>query len=147
MNNEINTNSLVNSFKYLKAYNLSPISVQNLQEIIHHGLENFDDIKDTKLKFVIENPENKKQRKILSITEICYVAELRMLSFQNNQKIKKIMSLFDLQFIINELKSNFSEWSTIIINIENVMTPTDYFFTDSNEVFFKIRNVFEENND
>lgn len=144
MNNEVNMNSLVNSFKYLKAYNLSPISVKTLQEIIHHGLEDFDDLKNTKLKFVIENPEDKNQKKTFAITEIGFIAELRMLSLQNNRKIKKCMSLFDLQQVINDLKSKFSDWGEIIVNIENIMIPSNYYFTDSNEIFFKIKNVFEK---
>jgi hypothetical protein len=144
MNNEINTNSLVNSLKYLKAYNLSPISVKTLQEIIHHGLEDFDDLQNTKLKFIIENPEDKNQKRIFQITEICFVAELKMLSLQNNRKIKKCMTLFDLQQVINDLKSKFQEWGEIIVNIENIMIPSNYYFTESNEVFFKIKNVFED---
>jgi hypothetical protein len=141
---DINKVFLIKSLEFLYANKMKPITLGKLQEIIHHGIENFDDIKNTKIRYVIENPNNGKKL-FFNINEINFIDEIKMLNFhtKGNNENKEIFSLHFLQRIINEFSSEQEDWASVIINCQNMMIPTTYYFTEKNEIIFKMENPFK----
>lgn len=138
---------LEKSLSFLKVTNTDPIDLGKLQQIINHASEEFDSIENIKFKFLVENPEDK-NKLIFGITGINIIPEINMISFRTSKSLDipkkidektfeaqinkdKIFYLKDIQKLINHFKSR-ENWSSILINIENIYVPNMYaFLTDS----------------
>lgn len=143
---------LEKSLKFLKVTKTDPIDLGKLQQIINHASEEFDSIENVKFKFLVENPEDK-NKIIFGITKMSIIPEVNMICFRTNKSLgvpkkidektfeaqineNEVYTLESIQKIIDSFK-NEENWSTTLVNIENLYVPNMYAFL-GNSVCIKL---------
>jgi hypothetical protein len=108
---------------------------RDLQKVILYCQENYDFWKEIKLGYLFSFYKNRSIS--VDITSFDFDQKNRVLLLSNDDTNNKIMTIFDLDKLINYLKNDDPNWGNILIVCDSCYSPSScYFDENQNKICF-----------